>query len=56
MSEWKCKLESNRWTWKSWDFSYELSWSALSLLAVAIVLGMWQPELLQRIITEIAAL
>lgn len=33
-----------------------LSWSALSLLAVAIVLGMWQPELLQRIITEIAAL
>ena len=33
-----------------------LSWSALSLLAAAIVLGMWQPELLQRIITEIAAL
>lgn len=33
-----------------------LSWSALSLLAAAVVLGMWQPELLQRIITEIAAL
>ena len=33
-----------------------LSWSALSLLAAAIVLGIWQPELLQRIITEIAAL
>ena len=33
-----------------------LSWSALSLLAAAIVLGMWQLELLQRIITEIAAL
>ena len=33
-----------------------LSWSALSLLLMAVVLGMWQPELLQRIITRIAAL
>lgn len=33
-----------------------LSWSALSLLAVALVLGFWQPELLERIITEIASL
>ncbi|WP_418409898.1 proton-conducting transporter membrane subunit [Alistipes sp.] len=33
-----------------------LSWSALSLLAAAVVLGMWQPGFLQRIISEIASL
>lgn len=33
-----------------------LSWSALSLLVAAIVLGMWQPEILQRLLTEIATL
>ncbi len=33
-----------------------LSWSALSLLAIALVMGLWQPALLQRIITEIATL
>lgn len=33
-----------------------LSWSALSLLVAALVIGFWQPALLQRIITEIATL
>lgn len=33
-----------------------LSWSALSLLLAAMVLGLWQPEALQRLITEIATL
>lgn len=33
-----------------------LSWSALSLLAAAVALGLWQPAVLQRIISEIAAL
>ncbi|MDE7123426.1 MAG: hydrogenase 4 subunit F [Alistipes sp.] len=33
-----------------------LSWSALSLLVIALVMGFWQPALLQRIITEIATL
>ena len=33
-----------------------LSWSALSLLIAALVLGMWQPDFLCRIIDQIAAL
>lgn len=33
-----------------------LSWSALSLLAAAIVLGMWQPELLRQLLDQIASL
>ncbi|WP_295940853.1 proton-conducting transporter membrane subunit [uncultured Alistipes sp.] len=33
-----------------------LSWSALSLLVAAMVLGLWQPEVLRQIITEIASL
>ena len=31
-----------------------LSWSALSLLVVAMVLGLWQPELLRELIDQIA--
>lgn len=33
-----------------------LSWSALSLLIVAMVLGIWQPEMLREIISQIASL
>lgn len=33
-----------------------LSWSALSLLLVAVVLGLWQPEALRSVIDQIAAL
>jgi len=33
-----------------------LSWSALSLLLAALVLGLWQPELLCNVIDQIAAL
>ena len=33
-----------------------LSWSALSLLGIALVLGFWQPDLLRGIISEIASL
>ncbi len=33
-----------------------LSWSALSLLLLAMVLGIWQPELLRDVIDQIAAL
>lgn len=33
-----------------------LSWSALSLLVIAMILGLWQPEFLQRIISDIATL
>lgn len=33
-----------------------LSWSALSLLIVAMVLGLWQPEALRNLIDQIAAL
>ena len=32
-----------------------LSWSALSLLGIALVLGFWQPDLLRGIISEIAS-
>ena len=33
-----------------------LSWSALSLLAAAMVLGLWQPEFLRELIDQIATL
>ena len=33
-----------------------LSWSALSLLIAAMILGLWQPELLRNVIDQIAAL
>lgn len=33
-----------------------LSWSALSLLAAAIVLGLWQPQFLRTLIDQIASL
>ena len=33
-----------------------LSWSALSLLAAAMVLGLWQPEFLRELINQIATL
>ncbi len=33
-----------------------LSWSALSLLLAAMVLGLWQPEALRTLIDQIAAL
>lgn len=33
-----------------------LSWSALSLLAAAVVLGLWQPEFLRELIDEIVRL
>ena len=33
-----------------------LSWSALSLLVAAMVLGLWQPEILREVIDQIALL
>ncbi len=33
-----------------------LSWSALSLLIIAMILGMWRPEVLTEFITQIASL
>lgn len=36
--------------------SRSLSWSALTLLLAAIVVGIWQPEALERLIAEIASL
>ena len=33
-----------------------LSWSAMALLAAAMVLGVWQPELLRDVIDQIVTL
>ena len=33
-----------------------LSWSALTLLVVAMVLGLWQPDLLRQLLDQIASL
>ena len=34
----------------------KLSWSALTLLVAAMVLGLWQPDLLRQLLDQIASL